>query len=508
MESGHARRLGIATAVVIVGVGAAWLWPRGGDSVGIREGERDSSSPTPPVLATAPADGSASAASGESATPEGPRPPEIRRSPTRVRVSLVLERPDGTTERIRIVGGESLPGPFPTEEVVAFVHGGERFSIATDDARAALPSLWVSMPTDVPTELTVPLPRRDDPRLQALELRVVESGSGRSLDDAVLEWAPVTGFPARVPADADGRIPLRYPGSRWTELDAMRAIWSGLGAVHAPGHGSALGYADTFDVVRLRTIDVDDLTQVLEEPALTISLEPIEADRVERTLRVTDGRGRSVPGTFVVTSDVVHEAEARQALQELGSAVGPWHLGRTHRRTDDHGLFGLGLRRDGAAVLEIVVEGAPFAAWTLPESGLTPGVASSVRVPDRADVTVVFEDAREPEVEVSLHPIRGLLGAAASLPDYVGSRVPVGLPFEGPYDALPEFVAGSTSLRWGRVASGDPPTITLPVAVGRGITLYVGTRRLDVKPTAPGPMRMVVRIEDLPEVDPMTGEPK
>jgi hypothetical protein len=383
------------------------------------------------------------------------------------------------------------------------VHPGKSVSFDTDDPRAA--AAWISTHVWRPSSETVSVlvPRRDDPRVTRLSLAVVDSKTGAPLRDARLEWLEGTGMPSRVPAGPDGRITLAPRGAPLSGVEALQALVRGYGAVHAPGYRSAYGFGERpMATSRIQpAVESSALQKALAIEVWTERLQRLHPEETERSLHVVDSAGRPVAGAFLVLADVISTPGVRDTVIALGSAIHPSDLGRTFSRTEPDAALPFAVWEDGRKSVELMVDEVPFTGWALSEKGSMASQPFRLRIPERADVEVVVEGTPGPEVRFTMHPLPGVLGSATTPVDLAQSTIPVGLPFEGLEPGLPIELLGSAALAWEGVARGDPPTLRLPVAVGRGVTLYAGARRLDLKPTKRGPMRVVVRLEDLPEVD-------
>jgi hypothetical protein len=151
------------------------------------------------------------------------------------------------------------------------------------------------------------------------------------------------------------------------------------------------------------------------------------------------------------------------------------------------------------------IGGVPFAAWGLSDAEWPAEGPRDLRVPERADVELVLEGVGEDQ-KVTWDLDRLGLGPAATPTDVVstGARVLEPVLDGSAAKAVAEkgwfFWIGVSSVRG--EATGVPPTVRLPVAVGGRLRVYVsdGSERrvFEAAPRTPGTLRFERRFTDLP----------
>jgi hypothetical protein len=524
-----ARRLaawlvvGLALVAAAVGVRACERSESADPPQGFaRRGERP---PSTPSLATPKEPGDAAPTPSTTVGPKGP--PEPRPSPrtgdagrdpersAHVLVRMEVVRPDGGAEPVE-VSGVTVGGRGWVEEALRIagwrvqVRAGSEVVFHTEDPRAAVARISVRVPDPPPDVLVARVPSADDPRLASVVLEVVDAKTGEPLPDAVLEWDPSVPGPSRQEADERGRIAIAIPGSGAPGIAALDAFDQGWASLRAPAHRGAGGFAvGRFDPrvgsTRPNAVSASELASALEREVWRKPLEPLPPDRVERQVRLVGPTGAPVVDAHVALVDAVDP----KPLVQLGSAVTPSDLWMAARRTGPDGRVPVSTWKTGGVGLEMRIGGVPFAAWGLSDAEWPAEGPRDLRVPERADVELVLEDLGDGRaVTWDLDPLG--LGSATTPLDLLAAEVRVVDPVLDARAAKAVaakewfFLVGVESVEG--VASGDPPTVRLPVAVGGRLRVHVsdGSERrvFEAAPTAPGTLRIVRRFRDLPLAPP------
>lgn len=440
-------------------------------------------------------------ASGEGAPPDPATP--LRRVEFRLDLTGAKGR-ETTPIRITALTDEHA-APLAFERtatgVVARVAEGE-VTLRTDDARAAVASIRTEVALEGPPLRIVAVPAVEDPRLDALALAVVDRKTKAPLPDAELEWLPGLGPEGILHADAQGRIRIRL-GTRVPALEAVRT-WFWRGTVREPAHRSFTPAArPRAGAPNDESMTDAELAELLTGGVVTVELTPWgDSGFVPRRIRFEDDAGAPVVGAYV------HVAFAH--IRALGAAATAQDAGEGFRRTDARGEIGVTFGYMTA--FELCAGDVPLAAWGLVGEAWPSSGPRVLRVPRWADVEVTLDDVPvHAALSWSMTDARDALGAARVPAD--GPVVPPGL--DDAYDvrcrdrglAFPFVDVGSAR---GRVEGPDAAKIRVPVLVGATARLVVFAegsgapatdperrRALELRPTAPGPLRIVARWNDL-----------
>jgi hypothetical protein len=409
------------------------------------------------------------------AWPRAPQPRSKDAFGSPVRVHLVLDDGGRDGEEIAITAvATSLVVISPDSAGVRQIPSlppGSQVVLSTADPRAALRSLAVTAPDPMPPDWTVRMPPKGDPSLRRLVLRVVDSGTGEPLPDAVLEWGDESA-PVRVQhADEGGRIEIEPPAG--SDLTPLEYFVAGETFVRAPGHA---GYGHTRGSSFWRVTAASDnpseagIAEIRRNGTLTIRLPAYDASQgwVSREVRTVDESGAPVAGAYLLVAPL--SPEAGRPLEH------------GFRITDARGIVRLDVR-DGALV-----------AWRVNASFLKTWTLSHGDWPARGPLDLVLPDVSDVEVVVD------------GIPEGVEGTCSVSLPMPAP----PEDGADRPVGRFLPPAGGQQflarlaaPTATAHAVAPLGekvrfdFRTATETRALTVEPAHAGPLRMHVFWEDL-----------
>ena len=260
-----------------------------------------------------------------------------------------------------------------------------------DDPHGVAGRVRLRITPDLPPTLDVPLPRADDPVLDAFVVTVRDASTGRPRPGATLHLFPYGDAPRIPTADLHGRIGVSGPRPATPgPARSLYARWLGSGSnVRRPGR-VANAFGDDVHTDHdarpdaAHVVDARRLVELARDRGVTVVLRPAPADVVLRPARLRAGDGGGIADAAVL----VYPA----ARIEFGSSLATFEAQvlRSDGAFDvaEHDLVGLDVGVRGIAVATFAV-----AAGSVPD----------LRLPPLADVTVVL-DGVPPDTRWSFEP--------------------------------------------------------------------------------------------------------